>query len=85
MSNQFEPLDSETAVSIEGSRIVVSERMFKSEDFIEACLRRLDIRDETRDWVDGEVDCEILEPGSPKWVKGKLRISINLEFCPSEE
>ncbi|WP_156815588.1 KGK domain-containing protein [Pseudanabaena sp. PCC 6802] len=56
--------------------------MFKAGDFIEACHRRLDISDETHDWLNGEVVCEILEPGSPQWVKGKLRIRLSLEFCP---
>lgn len=79
---QFEPLDSETAVSREGDWIVIPEQMFKAGDFIEACQRRLDITDENSDWLKGEVVCEILEPGSPKWVKGKLKISLSLEFCP---
>lgn len=28
------------------------------------------------------VSCEILEPGSGDWAKGKVRLKFTLEFCP---
>lgn len=36
------------------------------------------------DWFDEGVSCEILRLGSQSWRKGKLRITINVEFCPDQ-
>ncbi|HEY9812756.1 MAG TPA: KGK domain-containing protein [Candidatus Sericytochromatia bacterium] len=28
--------------------------------------------------------CEILKPGSKGWKKGKMKITVSLEYCPDE-
>lgn len=34
------------------------------------------------DIFDTGISCEVLEPGSGDWVKGKVRLKFSLEFCP---
>ncbi|MBD2626466.1 KGK domain-containing protein [Trichormus variabilis] len=35
------------------------------------------------DWINNGVACQILKPGK-NWQTGKLRIKVNLEFCPDD-
>lgn len=35
------------------------------------------------DWLVDGIDCEILEPGATEWQRGKVRLRVSLEFCPS--
>lgn len=85
MSNQFEPIDAEAVISRKAdSYLVVTERMFKATDFVEAAQQKLGIHTvEIRKlWLESGLECEVLELGSPSWVQGKLRVRVILEFCP---
>lgn len=35
-------------------------------------------------WTVQGIDCEILQPTSGGWKKGKIRFKLTLEFCPDE-
>lgn len=35
-------------------------------------------------WFDQGIECHILQLGSQKWIKGKIKISVNVEFYPDE-
>lgn len=35
-------------------------------------------------WIDEGLDCEVLNLGSDRWKKGKVRVKISFEFCPDE-
>lgn len=35
-------------------------------------------------WFREGIDCEILQPNSPGWKKGKIRLKVVLEFHPDE-
>ncbi|MGI8505169.1 MAG: KGK domain-containing protein [Hassallia sp.] len=38
----------------------------------------------TKDWLGDGIDCEILKIGAKGWQKGKIKIRVNVEFCPDE-
>ena len=35
-------------------------------------------------WIEEGVNCERLSPGDPQWKKGKVRVSVVVEFLPYE-
>lgn len=35
-------------------------------------------------WFDEGIDCEILQPATKGWQKGKLKLKVTLEFIPDE-
>jgi KGK domain len=37
-----------------------------------------------KDWLGDGIDCEILKIGAKGWQKGKIKIRVNVEFCPDE-
>lgn len=37
-----------------------------------------------KDWLGDGIDCEILKIGGKGWQKGKIKIRVNVEFCPDE-
>ena len=41
---------------------------------------------DSKNWFTNGIDCEILEPGTKGWQKGKIRLQVNVEveFIPSE-
>lgn len=36
------------------------------------------------EWFEDGVNCEVLRLGGESWEKGKLKITINVEFCPEQ-
>ena len=36
------------------------------------------------EWFEDGVNCEVLMLGGKSWQKGKLKITINVEFCPEQ-
>lgn len=36
------------------------------------------------EWFEDGVNCEVLRLGGKSWQKGKLKITINVEFCPEQ-
>lgn len=36
------------------------------------------------EWFEDGVNCEVLRLGSKSWQKGKLKIIVNVEFCPEQ-
>lgn len=36
------------------------------------------------EWFENGVSCEVLRLGGKSWQKGKLKITINVEFCPEQ-
>ena len=46
----------------------------------------LEKSDESRKaWFEDGIECEVLNPNSNGWKKGKIRINIKIEFCPDEQ
>ncbi|MCT7983445.1 hypothetical protein NG796_09070 [Laspinema sp. A4] len=95
MSSKFEPVNDEEVVSIPqaNQRIPsLNHPMIKFGDLRGALIKVIkgyflsasSDADEKLKWLGDGVDVEILKYGSPGWKKGKLRIKINLEFCPDE-
>lgn len=41
-------------------------------------------KDCQKDWLGDGIDCEILKIGAKGWQKGKIKIRVNVEFCPDE-
>lgn len=35
-------------------------------------------------WIDGGVECEVLQTSGGGWQKGKVKLSIRIEFVPDE-
>ncbi|HEY9804511.1 MAG TPA: KGK domain-containing protein [Leptolyngbyaceae cyanobacterium] len=35
-------------------------------------------------WFDEGIDCEVLQPATKGWQKGKLKLKVTLEFIPDE-
>ncbi len=38
----------------------------------------------TKQWFGNGIDCEVLKIGAKGWKKGKMKITVSLEFCPDE-
>lgn len=83
MDNKFEPLSQEDVVCVTSGHILMSHCTFKVGEFITKMRQVLSLKDEHKEkWLGNGQACEILQPGSSGWQKGKIRIS--LEFCPEE-
>jgi hypothetical protein len=37
-----------------------------------------------KQWFGDGIDCEVLQIGAKGWQKGKIKITVNVEFCPDE-
>lgn len=91
MSDKFKPLESQEVLSIkEDNKILLSQLMFTPGQLI-AHLKFILARhagnrtNENLDkWLGEGVDCATLKFGSQGWQKGKVRISLVIEFCPNE-
>lgn len=88
--NKFEELCKNDVVSIEDfdetAVYVISQRMFKGEEFQEQVIENFLGNQEDpirKKWEFEGVKCEVLKPGG-NWQKGKVRMKITLEFCPDE-
>ncbi len=95
MSSKFEPVNDDEVVSIPqaNQRIPsLNHPMIKFGDLKGTLIKVIKSyflsassdSDEKLKWLGEGVNVEILKYGSPGWKKGKLRIKINLEFCPDE-
>lgn len=96
MDNKFKPLNDEykdTVVSFSVSMFKVSNLIAEVKEVwltqgIHTLRNKLanrgGISGNNDDWFARGVSCEILKPGNKSWKKGKIKISINLEFCPDE-
>ena len=68
------------SVQIALNEVLKSEEIEINKKFYDSNQRS----NRTKDWLSEGVDCEILKIGAKGWKKGKLRISVSLDFCPDE-
>ncbi len=83
MNNKFQPLSQDDVVCVTSGHILMPHPTFKVGEFITKMKQVLSLKDEHKEkWLGNGQVCQILQPGSSEWQKGKIRIS--LEFCPEE-
>ncbi|NEO88271.1 MAG: hypothetical protein F6J87_29040 [Spirulina sp. SIO3F2] len=89
MDNRFTPLEGDEVLSVDESvQILIGHRTFRASELTQALKQHLVAQGvqgitAQNDWfaLDG-VSCEALRFGANRWLKGRVRIS--LEFCPDE-
>lgn len=88
MNEEFKPLtNEEEGVSVnESDRVIVRDSMFKVGQLVNETKESLFNYSETKKsgWLEDGIECEILQFGATSWRKGKVRLKIELEFCPEE-
>ena len=83
MDKKFERLSQKDVVYLESGNILISHQTFKVEEFMNQIKHQLSLHGEIKEkWLGDGLICEILQPGTSGWQKGKIRIS--LEFCPEK-
>lgn len=90
MREEFKPLiNSDDVVSVSPSnRFIANTDLYKVGQLTNESKKRL-LQKARREianslWVTEGVDCELLQLGAKNWRKGKIRIKVELEFCPDE-
>ncbi len=82
MGNGFESLSLDDVVTVkEDYKYVISHTTFKVAEFTKRMASNW-ADDKQKKWFYESVDCQVLKPGSKRWQKGRIRIT--LEFCPDE-
>lgn len=90
MENRFEPLDGDEVLSVdESAQIFIGHRTFRVSEIATALKTQLleyglgGITAEKEGWFNPEgISCEALKFGANRWLKGRVKISI--DFCPDE-
>ncbi|MEM8641554.1 MAG: KGK domain-containing protein [Cyanobacteria bacterium P01_G01_bin.54] len=89
MDNRFTPLEGDEVLSVDESvQILIGHRTFRASELTQALKQQLLAQGAQgiggkEDWFAATgVSCEALRFGASRWLKGRVRIS--LEFCPDE-
>ncbi|MGB0561343.1 MAG: KGK domain-containing protein [Spirulinaceae cyanobacterium] len=88
MDNRFTPLEGDEVLSVDESvQILIGHRTFRASELTQALQQYLLAQGAKgmgeNDWFAAAgVSCEALRFGANRWLKGRVRIS--LEFCPDE-
>ena len=97
--NQFKStIGEEDVISLENNspdNVVMYNHTLKVRDILTYCISKIlqvsNFNDLQKDgykprtqWINEGLECEVLNIGSDRWKKGKVRIKITLEFCPDE-
>ncbi|HEY9690825.1 MAG TPA: KGK domain-containing protein [Oculatellaceae cyanobacterium] len=97
MENKFEPLAKDETVCFEWEHLgrelsmnsnYLNECTLKNDQLIWKIIHKININDTIKDNLfldDSEgVEVQALKFGANGWQKGKIRIRMNVEFCPDE-
>lgn len=88
MIDKFKVINQDDVVSVDPSnKAIVDNSTFRIAELAKQAKKNLLWgKPETvqTKWTTEGVECEILQLGTTSWQKGKVRLRIDLEFCPDE-